>query len=60
MHIHAGCTLAAHLAGPCYAQMLAHLGTYGVENAQVSKFKVAIEEPVYDSEGSPRADFFSV
>ena len=51
--------LAAHLAGPCYAQMLALLGAYEVSNTQVSKFKVALEEPVYDPEGRPRADFFT-
>ena len=51
--------LAAHLAGPFYAQMLALLGRYGAENAQVSKFKVALEEPVYDEQGRPRADFFT-
>ncbi|MGI9287779.1 MAG: putative quinol monooxygenase [Pseudomonadales bacterium] len=52
--------LANHLAGPYYAQMLGTLGQYGVENAQVSKFRVDLEEPVYDPEGRPRADFFSV
>jgi quinol monooxygenase YgiN len=51
--------LAAHLAGPYYAQMLALLGKYGVTDAVVSKFKVALEEPVYDPEGRPRADFFT-
>jgi hypothetical protein len=39
--------------------MLALLGKYGAENAEVSKFKVALEEPVYDPEGTPRADFFT-
>lgn len=51
--------LAAHLAGPFYAQMLALLGKYGAENAEVSKFRVDHEEPVYDPEGTPRADFFT-
>jgi quinol monooxygenase YgiN len=51
--------LAAHLAGPYYAQMLGLLGKYGVTSAEVSKFKVALEEPVYDPEGRPRADFFT-
>ena len=51
--------LAAHLAGPYYAQMLALLGKYEVTDAVVSKFKVALEEPVYDPEGKPRADFFT-
>ena len=51
--------LAAHLAGPYYGQMLGLLGKYGVTSAEVSKFKVALEEPVYDPEGNPRADFFT-
>ena len=51
--------LAAHLAGPCYARMLGLLGTYKVENTEVSKFRVDLEEPVYDPEGQPRADFFT-
>jgi quinol monooxygenase YgiN len=51
--------LAAHLAGPYYAQMLGLLGKYGVTSAEVSKFKIALEEPVYDPEGKPRADFFT-
>ena len=51
--------LAAHLAGPFYAQMLGLLGKYGVTSAEVAKFKVALEEPVYDPQGRPRADFFT-
>jgi len=39
--------------------MLALLGKYGVTDAVVAKFKVALEEPVYDPEGRPRADFFT-
>ena len=51
--------LAAHLAGPYYASMLGLLGKYQVENAEVSKFRIDLEEPVYDPEGQPRADFFT-
>lgn len=51
--------LAAHLAGTYYAQMLGLLGKYGVTDAVVSKFKIALEEPVYDPAGKPRADFFT-
>ncbi len=51
--------LAAHLAGPYYLQMLTKLGEFGVENAEVSKFRVDLEEPVYDETGTPRADFFT-
>lgn len=51
--------LAAHLAGTYYAQMLGLLGKYKIENANTSKFRVDHEEPVYDPEGKPRADFFT-
>ena len=51
--------LAAHLAGAYYQNMLAALGKYGVYDVEVSKFKIALEEPVYDPEGRPRADFFT-
>jgi quinol monooxygenase YgiN len=51
--------LAAHLAGPYYQNMLATLGKFGVTDTEVSKFKIEIEEPVYDPQGKPRADFFT-
>ncbi len=51
--------LAAHLAGPYYAGMLGLLGSYNIENVEVSKFRIDLEEPVYDPEGKPRADFFT-
>lgn len=51
--------LAAHLAGPYYSRMLALLGQYGTDNIDISKFRVDLEEPVYDPEGRPRADFFT-
>jgi quinol monooxygenase YgiN len=51
--------LAAHLAGSYYANMLAGLGKYGVYDTDVSKYRIAHEEPVYDPEGRPRADFFT-
>ena len=51
--------LAAHLAGPYYAGMLGLLGKYNIQNVEVSKFRIDLEEPVYDPEGRPRADFFT-
>ncbi|MFT6286277.1 MAG: quinol monooxygenase YgiN [Alcanivorax sp.] len=51
--------LAAHLAGPYYLKMLTALGEYGVENVEISKFRVDLQEPVYDETGTPRADFFT-
>ena len=49
--------LAAHLAGPAYQGMLAHLGGFGIQNAVTRKYRVDHVEPVYDAEGRPRADF---
>jgi quinol monooxygenase YgiN len=52
--------LASHFAGACYKGMLAVLGAHGVRGADVSKYRVDAREPVYDQNGRPRADFFSV
>jgi quinol monooxygenase YgiN len=51
--------LAAHLAGPAYQGMLAHLSGFGIRNAVTRKYRVDHVEPVYDQDGRPRADFFS-
>ncbi len=51
--------LSAHLAVTDYAEMLGILGSYEILDMSVSKFKIAIEEPVYDPEGNPRGDFFT-
>jgi len=51
--------LAAHLAGHYYSGMLAALSKYGITDPLVAKYKVALEEPVYDPQGKPRADFFT-
>jgi quinol monooxygenase YgiN len=51
--------LAAHLAGHYYADMLGALSSYGITDPLVAKYKVALEEPVYDPQGKPRADFFT-
>ena len=51
--------LAAHLAGTYYAQMLGVLGKYTTDNIEISKFRIDHEEPVYDPQGVPRADFFT-
>ena len=50
--------LAAHLAGPYYKNMLATLAGFGVTVANVSKYRIDAQCPVYDSQGTPRADFF--
>jgi quinol monooxygenase YgiN len=51
--------LAAHFAGPWYRRMLETIGRHGLRGADVAKFEVARSEPVYDSSGAPRADFFT-
>ena len=51
--------LAAHLIGPLFAQMIEQLGKFAATNIEVSKFRVDLEEPVYDEQGKPRADFFT-
>jgi quinol monooxygenase YgiN len=51
--------LAAHFSGPFYRNMLGKLGQYGVYDIDVSKYRSDLEEPVYDPEGKPRADFFT-
>ena len=51
--------LAAHLAGPYYRNMLARLGDYAVFDIDIAKYRIDLEEPVYDPEGNPRADFFT-
>ncbi|MCG8442437.1 MAG: antibiotic biosynthesis monooxygenase [Caulobacterales bacterium] len=50
---------AAHLSGPSYADMLAHLGAVGIIDSQAHKHRVDHSEPVYDPSGQPRADFFT-
>jgi len=52
--------LAAHLSGKPYQGMLAHLSGYGIQSAVTRKYRVDHVEPVYDPEGRPRADFFTL
>ncbi len=51
--------LAAHFKGPHYLAMLKTLGGFGLKSSNVSKYRVDLREPVYDSENTPRADFFT-
>jgi len=51
--------LAAHLAGQPYLDMSGHLAAVGIKAAATRKYRVDHTEPVYDSEGQPRADFFT-
>jgi quinol monooxygenase YgiN len=52
-------TLAAHFQGSWYQGMREHLAACGITGASTAKFRVDLAEPVYDSTGSPRADFFT-
>lgn len=52
-------TLADHLRAPSYLNMLAHLGGIGIQAALTRKYRVDLDEPVYDPTGKPRGDFFS-
>ena len=50
-------TLIQHLAAPSYVNMLAHLGKVGIKAAVTRKYRVDLDEPVYDETGTPRGDF---
>jgi quinol monooxygenase YgiN len=51
--------LADHLRAPSYTGMLAHLGRVGIRAAVTRKYRVDLDEPVYDESGTPRGDFFT-
>jgi quinol monooxygenase YgiN len=51
--------LAIHLAGEHYINMRNTIASFGLSAADVSKFRIDHQEPVYDSTGTPRADFFT-
>jgi quinol monooxygenase YgiN len=52
-------TLSVHLRAPSYLNMLAHLGSVGILAALTRKYRIEIDEPVYDESGTPRGDFFT-
>jgi len=51
--------LQAHFDDHWYKDMRATLGQFGIVGAETYKYKVDIQEPVYDETGTPRADFFT-
>ena len=51
--------LQAHFDGPHYLAMRNTIAAHGLRGADVSKYRPAIYEPVYDPTGTPRADFFT-
>lgn len=52
-------SLAAHFQTRWYNDMRATLGQFGILGADVLKYEIAVMEPVYDSTGVARADFFT-
>ncbi len=52
--------LAHHFTLPNYTEMRNVLRSRGPIVSKARKFRYDIEEPVYDSEGRARADFFTV
>ena len=52
--------LANHFEGRWYKEMRDAIGRFGVIAAATAKYRVDLEEPVYDETFTPRADFFSV
>lgn len=52
-------SLKAHFEGAPYKDMLAHLPMDKIRGFDVSKYRFDVKEPVYDSDGKPRADFFT-
>jgi quinol monooxygenase YgiN len=51
--------LAEHFKCEWYLNMREHLGSYGITGAVTAKYRVDLEEPVYDETMTPRADFFT-
>ncbi len=51
--------LAAHFEGPHYLNMRNSIAAHGMRGADVSKFRIDLQEPVYDPTMTPRADFFT-
>lgn len=52
-------SLQAHFEGPLYWDMRKVLGEFKKLAVDISKYRVDLQEPVYDTEGKPRADFFT-
>lgn len=52
-------TLAGHFQDRWYQDMRVHLGQYGITGADTAKYRVDLEEPVYDETMTARADFFT-
>ncbi len=51
--------LAAHFQSEWYMRMRDTIGQFGIIAADTAKYRVDIEEPVYDETMTARADFFT-
>lgn len=51
--------LHAHLNDKWYFDMRDCLGKYGITAGDTAKYRVDLQEPVYDETGVARADFFT-
>ncbi len=49
--------LARHFAGPAYAGMRDHIGTFGLTAAASKKYRVDAESPVYNAAGEATEAF---
>jgi len=52
--------LHGHFTGAPYRDMGAHLNSVPILAMEVKKYRFDVAEPVYDDEGVPRADFFTL
>ena len=52
-------SLAAHFKHRNYFNMRDMLGSVGLAGADNKKYRCDLAEPVYDTTGTPRADFFT-
>ncbi len=52
-------SLAAHFEGPLYWEMRKTIGQFNRLSVDISKYRIDLQEPVYDREGKARADFFT-
>jgi quinol monooxygenase YgiN len=52
-------SLRRHFANRWYRDMRATIGRFGIRGSDVAKYRFDLQEPVYDAQGNPRADFFS-
>jgi quinol monooxygenase YgiN len=52
-------SLAEHFAGDAYISTVQLIAETCEIEADISKYRVDLREPVYDEKGKPRADFFT-